>query len=70
MENGKPDDLGDIANMGLSLSDAKLLPARVQREIAAAQARDQAVYRPDCSRCDHVCRVKDYRDHTVATLFG
>ena len=44
--------------------------ANVQREIATAQARDHVVRRPDCSRCDGVCRMKDYRDHAVATLFG
>jgi hypothetical protein len=39
-------------------------------EIAAAQARDHVVRRPDCPRCDRVCRAKDYRDPAVATLFG
>ncbi len=45
MEISKPDDLGDIANLGLTLTEAKQLLARVQREISAAQARgarDQA----------------------------
>ena len=44
--------------------------AGVQRRIAAAQARDHAGRRPDCSRCDGVCRVKDHRTHAVPTLFG
>jgi len=70
MEIRRPDDLVDIANLGLTLSEAKRLLAGVQREVVAAQARDQAVRRPDCSRCGGVCRVKDYRDHVVATLFG
>jgi hypothetical protein len=70
MEIRRPDGLGDIADLGLTLSEAKLLLANVQREIAAAQARDHAVRRPDCPRCDGVCHVKDYRDHAVATLFG
>jgi len=70
MEIRRPDDLVDIANLGLTLAEAKLLLAGVQREIVAAQARDHAVQRPDCSRCGDVCRVKDYRDHAVATLFG
>ena len=48
MEIGKPDDLGDIANLGLTLTEAKQLLARVQREISAAQAREQAVRRPVC----------------------
>jgi len=70
MEIRRPDDLVDIANLGLTLAEAKLLLAGVQREIVAAQARDHAVRRPECPRCDGVCRVKDYRDHAVATLFG
>jgi len=66
----RPDDLVDIANLGLTLAEAKRLLAGVQREIVAAQARTHAVRRPECPRCDGVCRVKDYRDHAVATLFG
>jgi hypothetical protein len=70
MEISRPDGLGDIANLGLTPSEAKQLLANVQREIAAPQARDHVVTRPDCPRCDGVCHVKVYRDHAVATLFG
>ena len=70
MEIDRPDNLRDIASLGLTLAEAKRLLARVQQEIVAAQARDHAVQRPECLRCDRVCRVKDYRDHAVATLFG
>jgi len=70
MEIDRPDDLRDIADLGLTLAEAKRLLARVQQEIVAAQARDHAVRRLDCPRCDGVCWVKDYRDHAVATLFG
>jgi len=70
MEIRRPDDLVDIANLGLTLAEAKLLLAGVQREIVAAQARSHAVWRPGCARCGDVCRVKDYRDHAVSTLFG
>jgi hypothetical protein len=45
MEISKPDDLADIARLGdrareggLSVAEAKLLQAGVQREIVAAQA--------------------------------
>ena len=48
MEISKPDDLGDIANLGLSLTEAKQLLARVQLEISSAQARGHAVRRPVC----------------------
>ncbi len=70
MEIHRPDDLGNIANLGLTLAEAKRLLAGVQREIVAAQAREHAVRRPGCSGCDGVCCVKDYRDHAVGTLFG
>ncbi len=70
MEINRPDDLGDIADLGLTLAEGKLLLAGIQRELVAAQARDHAVRRPDCLRCGGVCHVKDYRDHTVAMLFG
>ena len=70
MEINRPGDLVDIANLGLILAEAKLLLAGVQREIVAVQAREHAVGRPSCARCGDVCRVKDYRDHAVSTLFG
>ncbi len=70
VEINRPDDFVDIANLGLTLAEAKRLLARVQQEIVAAQAKEHAVQRPDCPRCDDVCRVKDYRDHAIATLFG
>jgi hypothetical protein len=47
MKISRPDGLVDIANLGLTLSEAKLLLANVQREIAAAQARDHVVRRRD-----------------------
>ncbi len=59
MEINKPDDLADIAHLGLSLAEAKLLLVGVQREIVAAQARAHALRRPDCRYGRGVCRVKD-----------
>jgi hypothetical protein len=70
MEINKPDDLGDIAALGLSLAEAKLLLAGVQREFVAAQARAHAVRQPDCRCGGGLCHVKDYRSHAIATLFG
>jgi hypothetical protein len=46
------------------------LLAGLQQEIVAAQAKGHAVRRPHCRICGEICRVKDYRDHAVATLFG
>ena len=54
MEISKPDDLGDIANLGLTLAEAKQLLARVQCEISTAQASKHAVRRPACP-----CREDD-----------
>jgi hypothetical protein len=66
----RPDDLGDLGDLGLTLAEGKLLLAGIQQEIVAAQARVHAVRRPDCRGCGDVCWVKDYRRHGVATLFG
>jgi hypothetical protein len=70
VEIERPGDLADIADLGLTLAETKRLLAGLQQEIVAAQVRDHAVRRPACPRCGGVCRVKDYQDHVVATLFG
>jgi hypothetical protein len=62
--------LADIANLGLTLSEAKELLARVQQAIVAAQARDQAVCRPLCASCAGQCHLKDWRQRRIATPFG
>src|SRR5688572_28577333 len=63
-------DLGDIADLGLTLAQGKQLVALVQQEIVTAQSRDHAVRRPLCHSCGAACQVKDYRPHQIATLFG
>ena len=70
MEISRRGDLGDIANLGITLAEAKQLLAGVQREVSTAQAREHAIRRPICPCRDEGCQVKDYRDHSVATLFG
>jgi hypothetical protein len=70
MTINRADDLGDIATLGLTLADGKLVLAGLQRAIVAAQAEGHALRRPACRSCGEGCRLKDYRDHTVATLFG
>lgn len=64
------DDLGDIARLGRTLSEAKQILARLQQAVVAVQADDDAVLRPNCSSCGHACHIKDWRLHRVATLFG
>ena len=70
MRIARPDDLADLAALGLTLAEGKRPLAGVQREIVAAQARLHAMRRPECRGCGAVYRVKDYRQHAIATLFG
>jgi hypothetical protein len=71
MQIDRPDDLGDIANLGLTLAEGKLVLAGLQREFVAGQAKGHAVVcRPACRNCGGACRMKDYRNHAVATPFG
>jgi hypothetical protein len=70
MEISRPRDVRNIADLGLTLGEAKQLLARVQQAVVAAQAHGHAVLRPDCASCGGMCRVKDQRPHQIATLFG
>ncbi len=70
LELSRPSDLGDIASLGLTLPEAKQILARVQQAVVAAQARDHASLRPECSSCGARCHVKDWQSRQVATLFG
>src|SRR4051812_9868363 len=70
MEISRPDSLYDLASLGLTLDEGKQLLAGLQQQIVAAQARVHATRRPACQACGTACRVKDYRQHAVATLFG
>ena len=70
IEINRPTGLAEIANLGLTLPEAKQVLARMQQALVAAQARDHAVQRPGCSSCDGKCHIKDWRPHQIATLFG
>ena len=70
MEIVRPDDLGDIADLGLTLAEGKALQSRLQREVVTARAQGHAIRRPTCRSCGGACQLKDYRDHRIATLFG
>ena len=70
LELSRPGNLRDIADLGLTLPEAKRILARVQQAVVAAQARDHAAPRPECPSCGGGCRVKDWRPHRIATLFG
>jgi transposase len=70
LELSRPGNLRDIADLGLTLPEAKRILARVQQAVVAAQARDHAALRPECPSCGGRCRVKDWRPRQIATLFG
>src|ERR1700719_2806255 len=70
MAISRPDRLGDIANLGLTLTEAKLLLAQVQQRVIAAQAHHHSMFRPDCQSCGGRCHAKGWRPHRIATLFG
>ena len=70
MEINRPDGLGDIGHLGLTLTEAKQLLARVQQGVVAAQTDKHGRLRPNCRSCGGRCHVKDRRPHQIATLFG
>ena len=70
MEITRPDSLHEITGLGLTLSEAKQLLASVQQAVVSAQGDRQATLRPTCRSCSGPCRVKDWRLHRIATLFG
>jgi hypothetical protein len=55
MEISRPDGASNIADLGLRLSEAKQLLARVQQAIVATQAGDLAARRPECPSCSGRC---------------
>jgi hypothetical protein len=63
-------DPGDIAALGVTLSQGKQLLGLIQREVVAAQCRELATRRPSCRSCAAVCQIKDYRPRQIATPFG
>ena len=68
IELSRPEGLGDIASLGLTLAEGKR--ATVQQGIVAAQAGSHATQRPACRSCSRRCHVKDWKPHRIATLFG
>jgi hypothetical protein len=51
MTISRPDGLGDIANLGITLCEAKLLLAQVQQQVVGDQATMHATLRPNCRSC-------------------
>jgi hypothetical protein len=70
MAISRPDGLGDFANLGMTLAEAKQLLAQVQQQVVAAQVDTHAVFRPDCRSCGGSCHVKDWQPHRIAMLIG
>src|SRR3954467_12246148 len=63
-------DPGDIAALGITLSQGKQLLGLIQQEVVAAQGRELASRRPTCRSCAAVCQLKDYRPRQIATPYG
>jgi hypothetical protein len=70
MTISRPDGVSDIANLGITLCEAKQLLVQVQQQVVADQATIHATFRPDCRSCGGTCHVKDWQPHRIATLFG
>ena len=70
MAISRPDGPGDLANLGLTLAEAKQVLAHVQRDVVAAQAGNHALLPPNCPSCGGRCHVKDWRSLRIATMFG
>src|SRR3954453_18520764 len=70
MAISRPDRLDDIANLGMTLSEAKQLLGQVQQQVVAEQANSHAMFRPACRSCGETHYVKDWQPHRIGTLFG
>jgi hypothetical protein len=66
----RPAGIATIADLGLTLTEAKQLLRCVQQAVVAAQTEVHGRHRPDCLSCRGGCQVKDWRSRRVATLFG
>ena len=63
----RPEDVGNIGDLGLTLPEAKQLLASVQRAVVSAQAVSHGLQRTCCSACSGKCHLKDWRGHHIAT---
>ena len=70
MEICRPEGLGDIASLGLTLSEAKQILSSAQRAVVFRQVDCHGLLRPCCRSCAGKCHLKDWRGHCIATLFG
>jgi hypothetical protein len=70
MEIRRSSNITSIAELGLSLAEAKELLARVQQAVVAAQAWNHSATRRNCTACGTVCYIKDWRPRQIASLFG
>jgi hypothetical protein len=70
MAISRPDRLIDLADLGMTLSEAKQLLGQVQQQVVAAQASSHAMFRPACRSCGRTQHVKDWQPHRIGTLFG
>jgi hypothetical protein len=70
MQVNRPDDLGDIANLGLTLAEGKLVLAGLQREIVAGQASGRVTLRLPrfcCAKCGGIEAGNGWPSHCRST---
>ena len=70
MEITRPDDLGDIADLGLRFDETKRLLAGLRQEVISARVSDHAAQRPSFSRRGAGRRVKDHQNYVMSKLFS
>jgi hypothetical protein len=63
-------DPGDIAALGITLSQGKQLLGLIQQEVVATQCWELATRRPNCRSCVAVCQLKDVDRRAVRPSFG
>jgi hypothetical protein len=71
MAISRPDNLGDIAALGLTLAEAKLLLVQVQQERSLRRRlASTRCFGLTVSHAAGGAHVKGWRPHRIATLFG
>jgi hypothetical protein len=63
----RPEGLGNIADLGLTLPEAKQLLANVQRAVVSGQVDRHGLLRPCCRSCAVKYHLKDWRGRCIAT---
>ena len=65
MEIRRPPGVGVLANLGLTLSEAKQLLTSVQQAMVGNQTDEHGRLRSECRSCSGSCHVKDWRSRRL-----